>query len=289
MKMIREPIVSGLFYNNDSDALSKEIESYFLNKDLGPGKIPNLGARIHSKDYSKIYGAVVPHAGYMYSGAVASNSYFELVENGFPETFIILSPNHTGECSSNISIFNDGHWKTPLGNVNVDNDFANDLISNLSTAKSDFKGHLNEHGCEVHLPFLQYFSNDFKIVPIIISQQDMDTSQELADGIIKTINNLSRNVSIIASTDLTHYQPYDLASNQDLTILDLISKLDENELYNFVKKHNISMCGYGPTMTSIKACKQLGAKQFQVLKYATSGDISGDYNSVVGYGSGIFK
>jgi AmmeMemoRadiSam system protein B len=118
--MIREPVVSGLFYNNGPDTLSKEIENCFLNKDLGPGKIPNLSVKSQSKDYSKIYGAVVPHAGYIYSGALASNSYYELVENGFPETFIILSPNHTGECSSNISIFNEGYWKTPFGNVNVD-------------------------------------------------------------------------------------------------------------------------------------------------------------------------
>jgi AmmeMemoRadiSam system protein B len=287
--MIREPIVSGLFYNNDPDELSKEIESYFLNHDLGPGKIPKLGVKSQNKDYSKIYGAVIPHAGYMYSGAVASNSYYELVENGFPETFIILSPNHTGECSSNISIFNEGSWKTPFASVNVDNDFANKLILNLPNAKSDFRGHLNEHGCEVHIPFLQYFSTDFKIVPIIISSQNMDIFQELADGIIKTINDLSRNVSIIASTDLTHYQSYDLASKQDLTILDLISKLDENGLYDIVQKHNISMCGYASVITAIKVCKQLGAKQFQILKYATSGDISSDYSSVVGYGSGIFK
>ena len=285
--MIRKPAVSGFFYDNDPEILKKTIESCFTHE-LGPGKIPSLAKSNEnlSKD-KKIYGVIAPHAGYTYSGPVATHAYYQLVENGFPETFIILCPNHTG-IGTGISIFHEGSWETPLGNIKIDEKFSKELIKTTGIVYPDFSAHLKEHSLEVHLPFLQYFSNDFQIVPIAMWMQDMKSSQELAEGIVKVAKSLKTSISIIASTDLTHYAPYEVASMQDDLLLDKISKMDEEELLESIENYNISMCGYGPTIAAIKATRELGASKCDILKYATSGNISGDLSSVVGYCSGIF-
>jgi AmmeMemoRadiSam system protein B len=282
--IIRKPVVSGLFYDNDSKNLEKSIEDCFLHE-LGPGKIP----KFNDNNHDSIYGAIIPHAGYYYSGPVSANAYFQLVENGFPDTFIIICPNHTGIYSSPISIFNEGLWETPLGNVEIDSDFANELISNCDIIDNNVSPHLNEHSCEVHLPFLQYFSKDFKIVPIVMSSQNIDSAEKLANIIIKTSKKLKTSIVTIASTDFTHYKSKNIATKQDRLVLDAIAELDEYEMMNIVNNFNISMCGHGPTFTTIRVSRDFGAKSFSLLKYASSGDISGDLDSVVGYAAGIFK
>ena len=285
--MIRRPAVSGLFYDNDPEDLKKTIEGCFTHE-LGPGKIPTLADSKEniSKDET-IYGVIAPHAGYVYSGPVAAHAYYQLVENGFPETFIILSPNHT-MIGTGVSLFYEGIWETPLGNVKIDEEFSKELIKTSDIIDPDFSAHLKEHSSEVHLPFLQYFSNDFKIVPIAMWMQDLKTSKEIAEGIVKVSKNLKTSVSIIASTDLTHYAPYEVASMQDKLLIEKISKMDEEELLENIENFNISMCGYGPTIATIKATREFGANKCNILKYATSGNISGDLSSVVGYCSGIF-
>ena len=285
--IIRKPAVSGLFYDNDPENLRKTIENCFTN-DLGPGKIPILAkSNENSSKDKKIYGAIVPHAGYTYSGPVAAHAYYKLVENGFPETFIILCPNHTG-LGTGISIFYEGSWETPLRNVKIDEEFSKELMRNSDIIAPDFQAHLKEHSCEVHLPFLQYFSNDFKIVPIVMWMQDIASSEEVAKGIVKVAKDLKTSISIIASTDLTHYAHHEVASTQDKLLLDKISKMDEKGLLENIENFNITMCGYGPTIATIKATRELGADKCNILKYGTSGNISGDLSSVVGYCSGIF-
>lgn len=285
--MIRKPAVSGLFYDNDPEILKKTIESCFTHE-LGPGKIPILAkSNENLSKYKKIYGAIAPHAGYTYSGPVAAHAYYQLVENGFPETFIILCPNHTG-IGSGVSIFHEGSWETPLGNIKIDEEFSKELIKNSDIIDPDFQAHLKEHSCEVHLPFLQYFSNDFKIVPIVMWMQDITSSEEVARGIVEVAKNLKTSISIIASTDLTHYAPYEIASKQANLLLDKISKMDEKGLLEDIEKFNITMCGYGPTIATIKATREFGSTKCDILKYSTSGNISGDLSSVVGYCSGIF-
>lgn len=298
--MIRKPAVAGLFYEKNPDDLKNKIEWCF-NHELGPGKIPELGLGQSieflnsdstkniekSTKNQKIYGAVVPHAGYSYSGPIAAHAYYEIVENGFPETFIILCPNHTG-LGTGISIFKEGIWNTPLGNVEIDEEFTKEMVSNSDLINFDTSAHIKEHSCEIHLPFLQYFSNDFKIVPIVMWMQDMESGSDIANSIAKTAKKLGRSVLIIASTDLTHYESKNFAEKKDKLILDAISNMDEDSLLNVVKNFGISMCGYGPTIATIKASRFLGAKNGKILKYATSGDISGDFNSVVGYCSAIF-
>ncbi|MCL2157641.1 MAG: AmmeMemoRadiSam system protein B [Methanobrevibacter sp.] len=285
--MIRKPTVSGLFYDKEPEKLKKTIESCFTHE-LGPGNIPTLAKSSKNQgNNGPIYGAIAPHAGYAYSGPVASHAYYHLVENGFPETFIILCPNHTGN-GTGVSLFYEGVWETPLGSIEIDEDFSKELINTTDIIDPDFSAHIKEHSSEVHLPFLQYFSNDFKIVPITMWMQDIKTSEEVAEGIIKVAKDLKTSISIIASTDLTHYSPYEVASMQDNLLLDKISQMDEEELYESIENFNISMCGYGPTIATIKATRKLGATKCNILKYATSGNITGDLSSVVGYCSGIF-
>ncbi len=283
--MIRKPAVSGLFYDDDPEILRKAIENCFKHE-LGPGEIPKLNTSNHLND-NEIYGILAPHAGYSYSGPIAAHAYYHLVKQGFPETFIILCPNHTG-IGSGVSIFDEGIWNTPLGDIEIDNEFATELLNNVDIINSDSSAHLKEHSCEIHLPFLQYFTNNFKIVPIVMWMQDIETSNDLSRGIVEIANKLKTSISIIASTDLTHYAPKEIAYKQDKLILDKIASMDEIGMMNEINKFNITMCGYGPTMTTIKATRKLGANKCEILKYATSGDISGDSSSVVGYCSGIF-
>lgn len=279
--MIRKPAVAGLFYESDPNSLRERIEWCFKH-DLGPGSLPELG------DRHQIKGVVAPHAGYVYSGPVAAHSYYKIVENGFPETFIILCPNHTG-MGSGVSIMAEGEWITPLGSVEIDNEFSRRLVLNSGIIDSDNVAHSQEHSCEVHIPFLQYFKKDFKIVPISMWMQDMETAHEIANSIAEISNELERDVVIIASSDFTHYQPQEVASANDHQVLESISQMDEEQMYARINNLNVSMCGYGPVATAITASKIMGAVKGEILKYATSGDLTGDYSSVVGYGSAVFR
>lgn len=279
--MIRKPAVAGLFYESDPASLKERIEWCFQHS-LGPGKLPKIGSQ------RIIKGAVAPHAGYVYSGPVAAHSYYKIIEDGFPETFIILCPNHTG-MGSGVSISPEGEWITPLGTVQIDEEFAEELVINSGIIDADFTAHSQEHSCEVHIPFLQYFKQDFKIIPISMWMQDLETAQEIANSIIETTNALKRDVVIIASTDFTHYQPASIASTNDSQVLDAISKMDETLMYQRVADLGVTMCGYGPVAVAMMASKAMGADKGELLRYATSGDITGDNSSVVGYGSVIFE
>jgi hypothetical protein len=282
--MLRQPAVAGAFYPNDADNLVKLIESCFLD-DFGVGEIPKLND-FDGTDYP--INIMVPHAGYQYSGAVASHGYCKLVQNGFPEVFIILSPNHTG-FGTEISVFNEGEWITPLGSVEVDGEFADEIISVSDIASADFHAHLREHSIEVQLPFLQYFSSDFKIVPITMGTQNFITSSDLAKAIFEAGNKLGKSYAVIASTDLSHFNNQEKANKVDGFVLEDIGDMDEFKLFEEVVQYNITMCGYGPVMTAISLSKLRGLNSSEILAYKTSGDVTGDFTSVVGYASGVFK
>ncbi len=279
--MIRKPAVAGLFYESNPASLKKRIQWCFQHT-LGPGKIPVRGNK------HNIRGMVVPHAGYVYSGPVAAHAYYQLIEDGYPDTFVILCPNHTGR-GSGVSAMVKGEWETPLGSVEIDQELASLMVSKSSIIDTNPQAHSQEHSCEVHLPFLQYFESDFKIVPVSMWMQDEETSLEMGQSIATAAQELKRNIVIIASTDFTHYQPQEIASRNDHLLLEAIARLDESQMYTLIRQHNISMCGYGPVAAAIIASKILGASSAEILKYATSGDITGDYSSVVGYGSLLFK
>ncbi|MDO5824159.1 MEMO1 family protein [Methanobrevibacter sp.] len=282
--MLRQPAVAGSFYPNDAENLKRIIESCFLDKS-GIGFIPKLN-KFEGNDYP--INVMVPHAGYQYSGAISTHGYCSIVTNGFPDVFIIISPNHTG-FGSEISIFNEGEWITPLGNVEVDCEFADEIISISDIASSDFTAHVNEHSIEVQLPFLQYFSSDFKIVPITMGVQTFATSNDLANAIFEAGNNLDKSYCVIASTDLSHFNNQEKANKVDGFVLEDIAEMNEFKLFEEVVQYNITMCGYGPVMTAISLSKMSGKDSCEILAYQTSGDVTGDLSSVVGYASGVFK
>lgn len=282
--MLRQPAVAGSFYPRDADNLVNLIESCFLDNS-GVGEIPELNS-FEGTDYP--INIMVPHAGYQYSGAVASHGYCKLVQNGFPEVFIIISPNHTG-FGTEISIFNEGEWVTPLGSVEVDSEFANEIINSSDIASADFSAHIREHSIEVQLPFLQYFSSNFKIVPITMGTQNFLTSTDLSKAIFEAGNKLGKSYSVIASTDLSHFNNQEKANKVDGFVLEDIGEMNDFKLFEEVIQYNITMCGYGPVMTTIGLSKLLGKNNCEILAYQTSGDVTGDFTSVVGYASGVFK
>ena len=249
---------------------------------MGPGKIPE-----ETFNKREIKGAMVPHAGYQYSGPIAAHSYYKIFEDGFPETFVILSPNHTG-LGSGISTMIEGEWETPFGNVRIDEEFTVKLVENAEIIDFDATSHIQEHSLEVQIPFLQYFSNDFEIVPVSMWMQDLESSYEIGKSIKKTAEALEKDIVVIASSDMTHYKPQNIAKQNDSQVLDAINSMDEKLMIKRVLDMNVTMCGYGPVATTIIASKELGAQNAEILKYATSGDTTGDESAVVGYASAIF-
>lgn len=280
--MIRKPAVAGMFYESDEDSLRKRIK-WCYQHELGPGRLPGKMGNKRS-----IKGLISPHAGYSYSGPVAACSYLELAEDGMPETVVILCPNHTG-IGSGLSTMTEGSWLTPLGEVEIDHQFANELLNYYPLLDDDPSAHLKEHSCEVQLPFLQEISSDFQMVPVCMMMQDLETSRELGEAISHTARKLGRDLVVIASTDFTHYQPHEVAEAQDKKVLDAISTMDELEMMRTIQEFNVTMCGYGPVVATIEASRGMGVTEARVLQYATSGDTGGDYTSVVGYASAIFK
>jgi len=282
--MIREATVAGTFYESNVKYLRESIEDCFNHK-LGVGKIPKLSLIKKSEEISAI---MVPHAGFVYSGPVASHAYYHLVEGGFPDTFVIIGPNHTG-LGSRVSVFNEGKWVIPLGNVEVDDELANNIIAKSDFAESDFFAHKEEHSCEVQLPFLKYFSNDFKIVPICMMDQSPQAAYDLANSIYEAKEDLGRNIVIIDSTDLSHFKSQEITTEHDKLVFNEICSGNTEGLFEVVKNHQITMCGFGPTMVAMEFSKKDSKNNFKFLKHSTSGDITLDYASVVGYGSGIWK
>ena len=282
--MLRMPAVAGSFYPENPNTLKKLIEGCFLD-DVSVGEIPELKS-FEGTDYP--INVMVPHAGYQYSGAIAAQGYCKLVQIGFPEVLIILSPNHTG-FGSEISVFNEGEWVTPLGSVEVDGEFAEEIISRSDFASGDFHAHIHEHSIEVQLPFLQYFSDDFKIVPITMASQTYVTANDIAKAIFEAGNKLDKSYAVIASTDLSHFNNQEKANKVDGFVMEDIEEMNEFKLFEEVVQYNITMCGYGPVMATIILSKMSGKKECELLAYRTSGDVTGDFTSVVGYASGIFK
>ena len=282
--MLRQPAVAGAFYPDNPEILKKTIENCFLD-DFGVGELPSIG-EFEGEDYP--LNIMVPHAGYQYSGAIASHGYCRLVQNGFPEVFIILSPNHTGY-GREISVFNEGEWITPLGSVQIDDEFAEAIISHSDIASADFTAHRYEHSIEVQLPFLQYFSDNFKIVPITMGSQSFTATNDLAKAIFEAANDLNKSYCVIASTDLSHFNNQEKANTVDGFVLEDIEEMNEFKLFEEVIQYNITMCGYGPVMTTIALSKMSNKSNCEILAYKTSGDVTGDLSSVVGYASGIFN
>lgn len=264
--MIREPVVSGLFYPSDKKKLLKNLESFI-----------NL-----SETQEKVKLLISPHAGYIYSGYVAGAVFSKVI---VPDNVVILGPNHTG-LGRRFAIMSEGEWLTPLGSVKINEELATKIKNNSRLFEEDYLAHLQEHSIEVQLPFLLYKNPQVKIVPICIMNGDYTILKELGILIAKSIMEFGEDVLIVVSSDMSHYLPQDEAVRRDKMAIERILNLDTIGLLQTCMKFNITMCGIYPSVIGIEAVKTLGAKEATLVKYATSGDINKDYKKVVGY-SGI--
>lgn len=282
MAKIRRPRVAGTFYEGNAESLKAQIENCFL-QELGPKKLP----KVNKNGPREILGLVCPHAGYMFSGPVAANAYYALAMDGKPDIVVILGPNHTGYGSA-LALMNEGFWHTPLGDVEIDGETANQIVRETRLVDVDEVSHRFEHSIEVQLPFLQYlYGSEFKFVPICFQIQDLPSAVEVGMALVEVL--ASKNALVIASSDMTHYEPQGNAAAKDMAVLKAVEAMDEKRFYAIIEAQNVTACGYGPIATVITVAKGLGAKGAKLLCYKSSGDVTGDYSSVVGYAAVIFK
>jgi MEMO1 family protein len=260
---VRPPAVAGKFYPGNPDKLRAEIDSF---------------TRIAAQPNAAL-GCITPHAGYIYSGHVAGAVYARVQ---LPHKFIIMCPNHTG-MGTPLSIMSEGEWETPLGKATIDTDLARDLKSRCSLLSEDASAHRYEHAVEVQLPFLQTRNQHFTFVPIAVGTSRFEALHALGDAIGSAVRTMAEPVLVIASSDMNHYESDDLTRKKDARAIERVLALDPRGLYDVVTNENISMCGYGPAVAMLVATKVLGAKSAELIQYATSGDISGDRETVVGY------
>ena len=275
---VRTPAVSGTFYPDDQKELKSLIHDCFTHT-IGPGKIPPTDSD------QKIYGVICPHAGFVYSGPVACHSFYS-ISSSVSKLAIITGPNHYG-IGQSIASMVDTSWKTPLGLMEVDSESALDLRNGLDILELDSFSHSKEHSIEVQIPMLQEtFSHEMKILPVSLIDQEQKTATKVGSAIAKIAQ--KKDAFLIGSSDFTHYEENEFAHRQDLALINPILKLDVDEFYKILYERHVTACGFGAIASTMIACKELGATEGKLLKYATSGDVSGDKSSVVGYASIIF-
>jgi hypothetical protein len=283
--MHRSSAVAGYFYKGSPEALKKQVEG-FVN--------PSIQRK-------KATGILSPHAGLIYSGSVAGAVYSSIE---LPDTFVLIGPNHTG-LGAPVSIMARGSWETPLGTVTIDEQLAASILSKSPRIHEDTLAHLREHSLEVQLPFIQYFKPNFSIVPIQMLDTRLETCLEVGRAVgesiaectlhsrgalvnagINGLRNAEKNAElplIVASSDMSHYERAAAAKEKDFRAIRHILNLDPEGLYREVKNSGITMCGFGPAVAMLVASKMLGAEKAELIKYTNSGEVSGDYEQVVGY------
>jgi len=267
--MIRRAAVAGSFYPADKQEIIETIKSLIE---------PDVARR-------KALGAVLPHAGYVYSGNVAG-SVLSQVE--LPQTAVIIGPNHTG-MGKPFSLMAEGLWRTPLGDVEVDGALARQILGLSRYLEDDAMAHMREHSIEVQLPLLQYFKPDIKIVPIILTGAAPSVYKEIGEAVAKAVKSSAYDIIILASSDMTHYEPREKAREKDLKVIEAILELDEDRVLEIVRKRHVSMCGSGPVACLLRAVRELGGGSAELVDYKTSGDVTGDFSEVVGYAGIIIK
>lgn len=263
--MIRAPVVAGHFYPGSKTSLLREVESLIDSK---------------SKKQDAL-GVVSPHAGYPYSGSVAGSVLSSIAPK---PTYVILGPNHTG-LGERFGLDTNDSWATPLGEVKLNRELADTIVKRCRLVKNDSLSHAHEHSIEVQIPFLQVLQEEFTIVPITVSYAGLDAYREAGTAIASSVRSLGleKDVTIIASSDMTHYEPHEAAKKKDAIAIEAVLALDEQRLVEKVAELDITMCGFAPAAIMITAVKALGATKARLIRYQTSGDTSGDYSSVVGY------
>jgi MEMO1 family protein len=260
---IRNSAVAGRFYSADPIKLVNDIKTY-----------TNISLKKES-----VLGVISPHAGFIYSGKVAGSVYSSIK---IPETVILIGPNHTGE-GPDASIMTKGFWQSPFGSVEIDNKLAQTLAESEPFFRKDTKAHIKEHSLETQLPFLQFFQKNLKIVPICLKRIGFDQSTKIGQAIADSIKNYGKEVLIVASSDMSHFEPHDTTVIKDRKAIDRILNLDPRGLYATVREKQITMCGVNPAVSMLTACSRMGSKKANLIQYKTSGEVNGDMSRVVGY------
>jgi AmmeMemoRadiSam system protein B len=258
----RQPAVAGQFYPGSREGLRETVKSL-----IGPGPA------------GEAFGVMVPHAGYVYSGRVAGEVFGSVI---MPDLFVILGPNHTG-LGPVASIMTGGVWRLPMGDALVDEQLADSILSKSRSLHADETAHSFEHSIEVQLPFLQYLKGDVSFVPIALMTHSPEHCRDIGRAVAAAIREEKRNVLVVASSDMTHYESQSAARQKDQLALKRVLAIDPDGLLETVMANDISMCGVAPTAVMLNACRELGATGARLVKYATSGDVNGDYSQVVGY------
>ncbi|MEO5361431.1 MAG: AmmeMemoRadiSam system protein B [Nitrospirota bacterium] len=261
--MKRPAAVAGQFYSGTEAALTAEVGACMT------------GVKHHLQ---KVIGIISPHAGFIYSGAVAAAVYSTIE---FPDTFILIGPNHTG-LGGKFSMMSSGQWEVPTHTFDIDEELGNALL-NTGIFKEEHSAHRFEHSLEVQLPFIAHFSKTVKIVPITAMGLDAQECKAAGEAIAKVITSAEKSIVIAVSSDMSHYLSEPQARQKDKLALDVILRLDPDGLYNVVQKERITMCGVLPAAIMLHAANALGAKKAEIVKYTTSAEASGDYGRVVGY------
>lgn len=267
--MKRMAAVAGQFYFKGADKLSDQVSSM-----MEPDAAREPAIAIMS-----------PHAGLMYSGGVAGAVYSRIKA---PKSFILIGPNHTG-LGAMVSMMPQGEWEIPTGTFKIDESLAQKILKHAPMVSADTKAHLYEHSLEVQLPFIAHIAKDAMIVPITVMSASLGELKEIGHGISHAVKESGHPVLIVASSDMSHFIPDGMARKKDKLAIDRVTGLDPDGLYKIVQAEDISMCGYMPTVIMLSAAKELGARSAELVKYATSGDVSGDYDSVVGYAGVIIR
>jgi len=272
--MIREPAVAGRFYPRERAQLERDVRRH-LGGDTTKTKATTAPVRA--------LGCIVPHAGYMYSGGVAGAVFAKLE---LPRKFIILCPRHYPQ-GAPLAILSEGTWRTPLGEAAIDEPLARALVHACPLLREDAAAHAPEHAIEVELPFLQVAAPGFQFVPISLGTDRLpvleDVGRAIAGVVAAQVEAQREPVLIVASSDMNHYESDEVTRQKDARAIDRILALDARGLHELVRRENISMCGYGPAVAMLVAAKQLGASKPELVGYATSAEVSGDYERVVGY------
>ncbi len=266
---VRHPAVAGRFYPGNRQTLLEDVQSYLS---------PSAAA-------APALGCVAPHAGYMYSGPVAGAVYAKV---DVPRRCIVLCPNHTGRGQS-LAIMSTGAWETPLGSVQIDADLADTLKQQFPLLTEDADAHRSEHAIEVQLPFLQSRRPHFTFVPIALGTGQFEILEKLGEGVAEVVRAQEEPVLIVASSDMNHYESDRITRVKDRKAIDRMLALDPRGLFDVVTNEDISMCGFGPAVVMLTAARRLGARSAELIKYATSGDVSGDREMVVGYAGVVVR
>lgn len=264
---VRHPAVAGKFYPRDPEDLRTEARGYLSQ------------SKFATQTPLRAIGCIAPHAGYVYSGHVAG-AVFARIE--VPRHCFVLCPNHTG-MGRPLAILSEGAWETPLGDVPIDAELAEALKRRFPALEEDPSAHKAEHAAEVELPFLQLRQPELTFVPIAIGTRQLETLEQLGKAMADVISAMKDPVLIVASSDMNHYESDTVTRVKDQHAIERILTLDPRGLHEVVTQQGISMCGFGPAVATLTAARQLGAKSAELVKYATSGDVSGDRDLVVGY------